>query len=112
MPDFGTRLKSAMLTAGVKGAKELAVKAGVSPQVVRRWLSNTEPHLSAKHLLQVAKVLHVRAHWLGSGEGPANRFHANEYNERELLQTFRNLNNRERVLLRDIMGIVLKFKSD
>ena len=111
MHRFGKRLRVSMITAGVS-LDSLAKQLGVSPQIVRKWIRDTEPHLSAKHLLDAAKLLHVRGHWLGTGEGPATRFHASEYSEEEMLKMFRALGERERVLLRDLAGIIFKYLED
>jgi transcriptional regulator with XRE-family HTH domain len=112
MHRFGVRLKTAMTAAGIKNAEDLARKSGIPPQVIRRWLKDEEPHLSARHLLDIARLLHVRVHWLGTGEGPKLRFHATRYTEADMLEAFRSLGERERVIVRDFIGCMLRFMED
>lgn len=108
---FAGRLKAAMLAAALD-TKSVADKLEVTPQVVRRWLRDKEPHMSAKHLVSLAAVLNVRAHWLATGEGPASRFNSSAYTEAEMVEAFRALSPSERKLLRDVVGIILKHRED
>ena len=108
---FATRLKAAMLAAGLD-TKSVAKKLEVTPQVVRRWLRQKEPQMSAKNLVRLGVVLNVRAHWLATGEGPASRFNSSSYTEAEMIEAFHALSPAERRLLRDIVGIILKHRDD
>lgn len=112
LPSFGKRLKAAMMAAGIFDNAELAGKMNVPVQTIRRWLRMTDPDLSAKSLLRLAVILNVRAHWLGTGEGPLHRFHASTYTKEELTAAFDGLGERERVLLRDVMGTILRYRKD
>lgn len=111
---FARRLRAAMLASGYeeKDAPKIAQRLGVSRQIVKKWLVSPTPALSALHLVELAKLLSVRAHWLATGEGPMLRYHASEYTEAELLKTFRSLSKREQLLLRDVMGLILKFSQE
>jgi len=109
---FGERLKQAMSTGGYSTPEALSSKMGVSPQIIRRWLKSKEPNLSAENLVSAARVLSVRAHWLATGEGPTIRYHSSRYSEAEMLAAFRNMSEREKVLLRDLAGIILKFTQE
>lgn len=108
---FGRRLKLAMTLSGFS-VPRLATKLGVSQQIVRKWLASPTPNLSASHLVNASKLLSVRAHWLATGEGPQLRYHASEYTREEFLMTFESLSKRDRVFLRDVMGLILKFSQE
>lgn len=99
-----------MLAAGMS-VEAVAKKLEVTPQVVRRWRRDKEMHLSGAHLVELARVLNVRTHWLGTGEGPVERFNASQYSEAEMLIAFRGLGPEERRLLRDIVGVIMKFRE-
>lgn len=109
---FAKRLRASMLAAGYTEPEKLAKKLGVSTVIVRRWLKSPRPNMSAENLVSCAKVLSVRAHWLATGEGAMQRFHASEYTEDDMLNTFRQLSDREKVFLRDLAGIILKFSQE
>lgn len=100
-----------MLAAGLD-TKSVAAKLPATPQVVGRWLKDKEPHMSAKNLVRLAVLLNVRAHWLATGEGPAQRFNASEYTESDLLETLRALAPQDRRLMRDLMGVILKYREE
>ncbi len=110
LPTFGSRVKASMLTAGLS-VELVAEKLEVTPQVVRRWRRDREMHLSAKHLIELALILNVRAHWLGTGEGPPQRFNSSSYTESEMLDAFRALGPDERRLLRDVVGVIMKYRE-
>jgi len=111
---FGGRLRDAMTAAGFseQDVPKIAKRLGVSRQIVKKWLMSPVANLSAIHLVALAKLLSVRAHWLATGEGPMVRLHASTYSEKELLKTFRALSKREQVLLRDALGLILKFSQE
>jgi hypothetical protein len=99
-----------MLAAGLD-AISVAKKLPATPQAVRRWMKDKEPHMSAVHLIEVCRLLNVRAHWLATGEGSPSRFNATEYTEAEMLESFRALGPEERRLMRDIVGVILKYRE-
>ncbi len=111
MPTFGKRLEAAMTAAGMS-ASSLGKQIGVAPQVVNRWLKMPEPNLSARNLLRTAETLKVRVFWLGAGKGPIQSFMAYEYSEAELLSSFRTLGKKEKVLVRDFIGLVMRYRDD
>lgn len=109
---FGSRLKDAMLAAGFTDPARFAKKMGISRTTVEKWLESPVVCMSGKNLVIAAALLSVRAHWLATGEGVMQRFHAAVYTEEEMLSAFRLLTPRERVMLRDMAGIVLKFSRE
>lgn len=112
MSTFGLRLKAAMLAAGVVDTDSLAKRVGVSPQVVRKWLRDKEPSLSAENIVSLSEVLNVRVLWLARGRGPIHSFTVKEYTEPELLSAFRTLGKKERVLVRDFIGLLMRYQDD
>lgn len=110
MSSFGSRVCAAMLAAGLT-VEAVAKKLKVTPQVVRRWRRDTEMHLSGAHLVELARLLNVRTHWLGTGEGPLERFNASQYTEPEMISAFRGLGPEEKRLLRDIVGVIMKYRQ-
>jgi transcriptional regulator with XRE-family HTH domain len=112
MSTFGLRLKAAMLAAGVVDTDSLAKRVGVSPQVVRKWLRDKEPSLSAENIVSLSEVLNVRVLWLARGRGPIHSFTVKEYTEPELLSAFRTLGKKERVLVRDFIGLLMRYQDE
>lgn len=104
---FAGRIKASMLAAGLD-TQSVAEKVGVTPQVVRRWLKDKSPHMSAAHLIKLAVVLNVRAHWLAEGEGPVSRTNSAQYSREDMLAAFDALTPEERRMLRDIVGVILR----
>lgn len=109
---FARRLKAAMLAAGYVGPEKLAKKLGVSTVIVRRWLKSPRPNMSATNLVSCSTVLSVRAHWLATGQGTMTRFHASEFTEEDMLKTFRQLSDREKVFFRELAGFILRFSQE
>lgn len=112
MPTFGARLKAAMLAAGVTETEVLAKKVGVSPQVTRKWLRDRCPHLSAENIVSLSEILNVRVLWLARGRGPIHSFTVKEYTEPELISAFRTLGAKEKVLVRDFIGLLMRYQDD
>lgn len=112
MSTFGLRLKAAMLAAGVVDTDSLAKRVGVSPQVVRKWLRDKEPSLSAENIVSLSEVLNVRVLWLARGRGTIHSFTVKEYTEPELLSAFRTLGKKERVLVRDFIGLLMRYQDE
>lgn len=108
MQTFGERLKDSMRICGMATAAELAEKAPVSEQIIRKWLKSTEPRLSAMHLIEISMLLNVRATWLATGKGPVSRFHTREYTEEDMLKAYRALGPKGRIMFRDLAGVVIK----
>jgi transcriptional regulator with XRE-family HTH domain len=112
MSTFGLRLKAAMLAAGVVDTDSLAKRVGVSPQVVRKWLRDKEPSLTAENIVSLSETLNVRVMWLARGTGQLHNFTVKEYTEPELLSAFRTLGKKERVLVRDFIGLLMRYQDD
>ena len=111
MIKFGTRLRAAMLAAGIRENKELARRLKVSPQVVRKWLREEKPSLSAENIVSLSEVLNVRVIWLARGTGQLHNFTVREYSEPELVDAFRTLGKKERVLVRDFIGLLMRYQD-
>ena len=112
MSTFGLRLKAAMLAAGVVDTDSLAKRVGVSPQVVRKWLRDKEPSLTAENIVSLSETLNVRVMWLARGTGQLHNFTVKEYTEPELLSAFRTLGKKERVLVRDFIGLLMRYQDE
>jgi transcriptional regulator with XRE-family HTH domain len=67
METFAQRLRAAMLMAGITEAKELAMIAGITPQMARRWMKMPRADVAAWRLAPVAQRLRVRMVWLANG---------------------------------------------
>jgi len=50
--------------------------------------------------------------WLGLGKGPVHSFDAKEYTEAELLSAFRALDRKDKALVRDFIGLIIKRNDD
>lgn len=111
MGTFGARLKASMMAAGITDTAVLAGKVGVSPQVVRKWLRDRCPHLSAENIVSLSEILNVRILWLAKGRGPIHSFTVREYTEPELLDAFRTLGHKEKVLVRDFIGLLMRYQD-
>lgn len=112
MPTFGLRLKAAMLAAGVTETETLAKRVGVSPQVIRKWLRSKNAALSAENIVSLSEVLNIRVLWLARGRGPIHSFTVKEYTEPELISAFRTLGAKEKVLVRDFIGLLMRYQDD
>jgi transcriptional regulator with XRE-family HTH domain len=112
MIKFGVRLRAAMLAAGITETEVLAKRVGVSPQVVRKWLRDEKPALSAENIVSLSEQLNVRVMWLARGTGQIHVLTVKEYSEPELLGAFRTLGKREKVLIRDIIGLLMRYQED
>lgn len=108
MSTFGGRLRGAMMAAGVTTTEVLARRLKVSPQVVRKWLRDTKPRLSAENIVSLSEHLNVRVMWLTRGSGPIHAFSAAEYTETELLKAFVVLDLKDRRLVRDFVGMLMR----
>lgn len=109
--NFGARVSALMMAAGLSNPA-VAKKLGVTQQVVRRWRKDKEAHISGVHLVTLSRLLNVRCDWLATGEGPPSRFNAMEYTQSEMLQAFQALSALDRKLMRDLMGVILKYRED
>ena len=112
MIKFGTRLRAAMLAAGITETEVLAKRVGVSPQVVRKWLRDEKPSLSAENIVSLSELLNVRVIWLARGTGQLHAFTVKEYSEPELISAFRALGKKERIFVRDIIGLLMRYQED
>jgi len=112
MTKFGVRLRAAMLAAGITETEVLAKRVGVSPQVVRKWLRDEKPSLSAENIVSLSEQLNVRVMWLARGTGPLHSFTVAAYTEPELLSAFRTLGKKERVLVRDFIGLLMRYSGE
>jgi len=111
MPNFGARLRGSMLAAGVTETESLAKRVGVSAQVVRKWLRSENPALSAENIVSLSEVLNVRVLWLANGRGPIHSFTVKEYTEPELISAFRTLGAKEKILVRDFIGLLMRYQD-
>jgi transcriptional regulator with XRE-family HTH domain len=100
-----------MLAAGITETEVLAKRCGVSPQVVRKWLRDEKPSLSAENIVSLSEQLNVRVMWLARGTGPLHSFTVSAYTEPELLSAFRTLGKKERVLVRDFIGLLMRYQD-
>ena len=98
MPNFGNRLRGAMLAAGIESVSQLAREAGVSRQIAGRWLKMSETDLSAKNLTSLANLLHVRIRWLADGVGTP-LIKLPHYDNQEEIATILNALSKEEVAL-------------
>ena len=112
MITFGERLKAAMLASGVTETEVLAKRVGVSPQVVRKWLRSENPNLSAENIVSLSEALNIRVLWLARGRGPIHSFTVKTYTEPELVSAFRTLGAKEQILLRDFIGLLMRYQDD
>ena len=108
---FGSRLKASMLASGISETEVLAKKVGVSAQVVRKWLRSEKPALSAENIVSLSEVLNVRVLWLANGRGPIHSFTVREYTEPELISAFRALGQKEKILVRDFIGLLMRYQD-
>ena len=97
-----------MLAAGVTNTEILARRLKVSPQVIRKWLRDTKPRLSAENIVSLSEHLNVRVMWLCKGNGPIHAFSAAEYTDTELLKAFVVLGVKDRRLVRDFVGMLMR----
>ena len=67
METLGKRLKTARESAGMT-QPELADKAGMSQQMISKI--ERDESTSSPHVVKLARILGVRAEWLGEGVGP------------------------------------------
>ena len=111
MPTFGARLRAAMLAAGISENHELARRLKVTPQVVRKWLREEKPSLSAENIVSLSEVLNVRVIWLARGTGQVHNFTVREYSEPELVDAFRTLGAKEKIMLRDFIGLLMRYQD-
>lgn len=111
MTTFGNRLRAAMLAAGITETDTLARRVGVSPQVIRKWLRDRCPHLSAENIVSLSEVLNVRVLWLAKGRGPIHSFTVREYTEPEMISAFRTLGPKEKILVRDFIGLLMRYQD-
>ncbi len=112
MTRFGERLKSAMFAAGVENAEALAKLIGVTPQIVRKWMRDEKIRLSAENIVSLAEHLNVRIKWLARGTGQIHNFTVRSYTEAELIGAFRTLGKREKILVRDFIGMLMRYGED
>ena len=112
MITFGNRLRAAMMAAGISETEVLARRVGVSPQVIRKWLRDVKPHLSAENIVSLSEILNVRVLWLANGRGPIHSFTVREYSEPELIGAFRTLSKKERILVRDFIGLLMRYQDE
>jgi transcriptional regulator with XRE-family HTH domain len=111
MPTFGARLRAAMLAAGISENHELARRLKVTPQVVRKWLREEKPSLSAENIVSLSEVLNVRVIWLARGTGQVHNFTVSKYSEAELIDAFRTLGTKEKIMLRDFIGLLMRYQD-
>lgn len=100
-----------MLAAGITETDTLARRVGVSPQVIRKWLRDRCPHLSAENIVSLSEILNVRVLWLAKGRGPIHSFTVREYTEPEMISAFRTLGPKEKILVRDFIGLLMRYQD-
>lgn len=111
MATFGARLKAAMLAAGITDNASIAERIGVSPQIVRKWLRDKSPNLSAGNIVSLSEVLNVRVMWLANARGPIHAFTAQGYTDAEMIDAFRTLTDADKRLVRDFIGLLMRYQA-
>ena len=53
----------------------------------------------------------MRVIWLARGTGQVHNFTVREYSEPELVDAFRTLGKKERVLVRDFIGLLMRYQD-
>jgi transcriptional regulator with XRE-family HTH domain len=111
MSKFGERLKGAMLAAGLTDTAVLAEKINVSPQIIRKWLRSRTPNLSAGNIVSLSEALNVRVLWLANARGPIHAFTAQGYSDAEMVNAFRTLTDVDKRLVRDFIGLLMRYQA-
>ena len=111
---MGIRIRQARRKAGLSQS-ELAAALAVQRSAVSNWESSPGTLPSTSHLFAIALACDVSIEWLGTGRGamhlndpsadvPAvDAEWAEQPDERELLQAFREMSQRSRQLLLDLV---------
>ncbi len=65
---IATRIRTAMITCGMKSVAELGRRVGLPRQTVHRWINGDTKNMTHENLYKLADVLQVRARWLAVGD--------------------------------------------
>ena len=92
------RLDFALRVSKYPSKAALAKAVGVERQTAYYWFSGRTQAIDSPTLLAVARSLHVRPHWLQTGEGPMMEVIEPTEEETQILMFYRRMTEDDRVV--------------
>lgn len=85
---IASRIRTAMVTCGLRSVAELGRRIGLPRQTVHRWINGDTRNMTHENLYKVADALQVRARWLALGDTASTPIELDDGDVLGLIKTY------------------------